>query len=263
VVFEDEKYDGVFDEQKGICASACVYAFLGGKNRNVARNHSALFIHQFYQEKGLLNPTDLQFRQADFSAAQATMGLLIEYITRKKANPKLASIAANTSPASLYHLTESDVDSLQIRYGENQLRQPRLDLYKGGLSVYSDSDDGHIFFLSCSLKRREIVAAYGYPLSKNSIDSESRQYVYEAFQAADDPEFGGVLIDKNRTTVLVDNKTIWIRVHFNLEGSFSQLKNFSFGFSNPATAVSLFSVQLESNNAPALMKVVRNNCSNI
>lgn len=263
VVYEAEKYDGVFDEQKGICASACVYAFLGGKNRNVSNSHSALLIHQFYQEKGLIDPSGLQFRQVDVSAAQATMGLLIEYITRKKADPRLAMIAANTPPTKLYELTEIDVDSLHIRYDEKKLRPPKLDLYKGRLNAYSDSDDGRIFFLSCSPKRKELVVTYEIPLPIINSDVDAKKYINEAYQAAENPEFGGAPMDKKRIHVSVENNAIWIRINFSPYDNFQRFKDFNLYFSAPMTAINLLSVNLESKNTADLMKIISKQCSNI
>ena len=81
---------------EGICASACVYAFVGGVTRFAHK--SKIGIHQFYDGKGLNEPLAKTASSIDRSVDQLLTGVLLEYVTRMGIDAKLISLASSVAP---------------------------------------------------------------------------------------------------------------------------------------------------------------------
>jgi hypothetical protein len=97
---EESSFDPETIEEKtraeGICASACVYAFIGGKTRFAEK--SKIGIHQFYDARALNDPITKTASSIDRSTDQLLTGILLEYVTRMGIDPKLVSLASSIPP---------------------------------------------------------------------------------------------------------------------------------------------------------------------
>lgn len=86
----------VYKVREGICASACVYAFIGGVTRYASK--SKIGIHQFYDGKGLNEPLAKTASSIDRSVDQLLTGLLLEYVIRMGIDARLISLASSVAP---------------------------------------------------------------------------------------------------------------------------------------------------------------------
>jgi hypothetical protein len=106
---------GGYDTSLGaLCASACVYAIIGGvnryiaktafdadsdyDNRNIGATGTKLGIHQFYQSAALDEPLRKAFSAIDKSSDQMLMALLLEYAMRMGVDLRLVSAASSIPP---------------------------------------------------------------------------------------------------------------------------------------------------------------------
>ncbi|WP_063828201.1 hypothetical protein [Bradyrhizobium sp. ORS 285] len=80
----------------GRCASACVFAFLGGVRR--AAKDGELGVQQFHDPEAIKEPKAKTASALDRAADQAMMGTLITYVLRMDASPKLLALAAAETP---------------------------------------------------------------------------------------------------------------------------------------------------------------------
>lgn len=86
----------VYKTPDGICASACVYAFIGGVTRFASK--SKIGIHQFYDGKALNEPLAKTASAIDRSVDQLLAGLLLEYVMRMGVDARLISLASSVPP---------------------------------------------------------------------------------------------------------------------------------------------------------------------
>jgi hypothetical protein len=99
--------------REGICASACVYAFLGGTTRFTAK--SKVGVHQFYTENAMNDPGLKTATAVDRSVDQLLTGILLEYSIRMGADPRLISVASTVPPwEPMKWLTEQELSELGI-----------------------------------------------------------------------------------------------------------------------------------------------------
>ncbi len=83
-------------QDPGHCASACVWAFLGGVRR--AAGDGELGVQQLYDPETIKDPQAKTASALDRAADQAMMGNLISYVIRMDASPKLLALAAAQTP---------------------------------------------------------------------------------------------------------------------------------------------------------------------
>jgi len=101
------------EERAGICASACVYAFLGGTTRFADK--SKVGVHQFYTENAMKDPVLKSATAVDRSVDQLLTGILLEYSIRMGADPRLISVASAVPPwEPMKWLTEQELLELRI-----------------------------------------------------------------------------------------------------------------------------------------------------
>ena len=83
-------------QDPGRCASACVFAFLGGVRRTAKEGE--LGVQQFHDPEAIKEPKAKTASALDRAADQAMMGTLINYVMRMDASPKLLALAAAETP---------------------------------------------------------------------------------------------------------------------------------------------------------------------
>jgi hypothetical protein len=94
---QEKPLDGpTYKANDGICASACVYAFIGGGTRFASK--SKIGIHQFYDGKALNEPLAKTASAVDRSVDQLLAGLLLEYVMRMGVDARLISLASSVPP---------------------------------------------------------------------------------------------------------------------------------------------------------------------
>jgi hypothetical protein len=84
---------------RGLCASACAYAFLGGVSRTAKAGE--LGVHQFSGK-------------FDLSSSQEVSGTLVSYVAKMGVDPRLVSIASSASPEDVHFLTAQELAAFKI-----------------------------------------------------------------------------------------------------------------------------------------------------
>lgn len=105
-----------FDTEAEICASACLYAFLGGANRTAIGKSPQLGIHRFYREKAVLKPNERQFTGEDLDLTQRLMAGLLLYTQQMGVDLRLISLSAEAGPNEMRWLAPEEADSLKVTY---------------------------------------------------------------------------------------------------------------------------------------------------
>jgi hypothetical protein len=101
-----------FTREKGECASACAYAFLGGVTREAKAGD--LGFHQFYSEGTVSKSVSNGTIASSVASTQQIMGLLVVYLKEMGVAPELLFLASNTSPSALFVPDETALFALNI-----------------------------------------------------------------------------------------------------------------------------------------------------
>jgi hypothetical protein len=106
-----------YEPRKGLCASACVYAFIGGTKRFASK--SKIGIHQFYDSRAVNEPLAKTASSVDRSTDQLLAGLLLEFVIRMGVDPRLVSLASSVAPwEEMKWLNASEMIDLKIDNSE-------------------------------------------------------------------------------------------------------------------------------------------------
>jgi hypothetical protein len=126
---------GAQQHEKGQCASACVFAFLGGVSRTAKDND--LGVHQFYQEAALSDPKAKVFSAIDFSNQQLVSALVLDYAVKLGADPRLVSRASKVSPSDIEWLSAADAVSLKAIWHPGEFEPWAIEPYGKGIVAFS------------------------------------------------------------------------------------------------------------------------------
>jgi len=259
VVYEATKNDGVFDPQQGKCASACVYAFMGAKTRHVNRGKSALYVHQFYSNSGLLSPNEKKFDFQDLSSTQITMGILVSYLSLVYVDPRLASIAANVPATTVYELTEQDIRELGVRRSANSFSEPKVEVSDNGFSVAVGNQSGSSLLIGCASQKGVIRMRYLKIIE--ALNSDNKGWITEAFSSASDFSFGGMPIDKKSIVWQYNRGRLEVTIDLSSKSKFDNYSNLSLEAGSPMTAVKTFGFWIPYSKSPQILKSMAKNCS--
>ncbi len=259
IVYEATKNDGVFDPQKGMCASACVYAFMGAKTRHVLRGNSALYVHQFYSNSGLLSPNEKKFDFQDLSSTQITMGILVSYLTFVDVAPRLAAIAANVPATTVYELTEQDVRELGIRRSAKSFAEPKVEASDNGFSVSVGNQNGSSLFIGCTNQRGVIRLRYAKIIE--AVNGEKRAWINDVFSSAYGFSFGGVSIDKKNISWQYNRGKLEVMIDISNKSNFDNYSSLSLEAGLPMTAVKTFGFWIPYSKSPQILKSMAKSCS--
>ena len=123
---------------KGVCLSACAYAFLGGVHRFAEAGEYG--VHQFYTRQLLKNPEGKVFSPVDFSVQQTITGLLLSYVIEMGASPELVVEANKTLPTRIHLLSAKELKSFKVSYDPDRYGEWKLAAYRKGLVAYSRTE---------------------------------------------------------------------------------------------------------------------------
>jgi hypothetical protein len=141
---------GFADRAPGVCASACAYAFLGGKERSLD-DDAKLGYHRFYQENALAEPATKLFTGKDLGDAQITTASLVLYILRMGVDASLISLASEAGPNEMRWISRDEASKLRITYEPWAYKPWRVEPYRGGAVAIAESNDGlKSIVVSCS-----------------------------------------------------------------------------------------------------------------
>jgi hypothetical protein len=124
----------------GICASACAYAFAGGRGRYYSGGNTKLGIHQFYsQDTDIGNGT-----------SQEVSGLLVAYLQRMGIDALAFSASASVQPDDILWLNAADASRLHfanngIEPTTAQLKQAKGSTYLRVEQKYTSSSARFVF----------------------------------------------------------------------------------------------------------------------
>lgn len=129
----------------GICASACVLAFVGGVERG-ASDGSKVGVHQMssssYTELmqaatniEALNDVKVQF--------QLLNGMALYHLLKMGIDPEIMVLSSSVLPDSIYWLTREDVIRTKVAFEPKGFGPWLLEAYGEGLVVYSRSQDSN------------------------------------------------------------------------------------------------------------------------
>lgn len=123
----------------GQCASACSFAFLGGTVR-VARG-GELGVHQFY-DADVLDDPEHNLSGAEMSTQQVIGAIIVNFVVRMGADPRIASIAASITPEDMHFFSEAELDELRINFDPRRFGPWDVALDGKGVVARSRSEDG-------------------------------------------------------------------------------------------------------------------------
>lgn len=125
--------------EKGQCASACVFAFLGGVDRTAGDGE--LGIHQFYNQAALADPTAKLFNAVDLSNQQLVSAVVLDYAVRMGAEPALIAQASSVPPAHVVWLSASEATALKASWHPGEFEPWGIEPYGNGVVAFSKTRD--------------------------------------------------------------------------------------------------------------------------
>jgi hypothetical protein len=133
----------------GVCASACAYAFLGGKKRHVPSG-SKIGVHQHSDPASVSDPLAKSANALDRSVDQVLTGLVLEYVLRMGASPRVASIAQMTPPWKVYWLSSEEFQELEVDNFEDRYTSLSLKAFgRGAVAEVSTKDSKRTLRIYC------------------------------------------------------------------------------------------------------------------
>ncbi|CAD6543263.1 COG3904 family protein [Paraburkholderia metrosideri] len=108
----------------GICASACAYAFAGGRGRYYLGGNTRLGIHQFYSEGGDIGN----------GTSQEVSGLLVAYLQRMGVDALAFSASASVQPNDIFWLSAAEANKLH--FSNNGIEPTTAELKQVNGSTY-------------------------------------------------------------------------------------------------------------------------------
>ncbi len=141
-----------FNTEAEICASACLYAFLGGATRTAIGKHPQLGIHRFYREKAVLKPKERQFTGEDLDITQRLMAGLLMYTRRMGVDLQLISLSVEAGPNEMRWLSLEEADSLKVTYVAGKWLPWKIEVpqnNKGLIAISETQDKSKSMQLAC------------------------------------------------------------------------------------------------------------------
>jgi hypothetical protein len=140
-----EGYPDIDGLEKGVCISACSYAFIGGETRDA--DSQEIGIHQFSASLSnsghpIVVPQKTAVGDATtiLSTTQAATAYLIDYVNSMGVDPRFLSLAS--ASAKIYYLSESELDLYKVRWQPKELMPWTIRVWGSGVYALSQSRDG-------------------------------------------------------------------------------------------------------------------------
>lgn len=157
--------------KNGICASACVFAFIGGITRFAET--AELGIHQFYDDYAVSNPDARLFNAKDLSVQQIISGILISYATEMGVSPLIIAKSSSVPPNEMYFLTKTDLVEMKILQNNDQFGPWEIKANSNSFYLQSTTPDGkQEAYIFCASKKLNL-AIYAKFLGTTNLDLKS------------------------------------------------------------------------------------------
>jgi hypothetical protein len=143
---------GEADKAAGICASACAYAFLGGKARFLDEN-ARLGFHRFYSPLAVDNAKAKLFSGEDLDNTQKLLAGLLLYTISMGVDARIIVLASAAGMDEVFWVSKKDAQELRIVFDPMGYKPWRVETYKGGALAVSESNDGlRSIIAGCSIR---------------------------------------------------------------------------------------------------------------
>lgn len=126
--------------EPGKCLSACAYAFLGGRAREIGGSQELGF-HQFYDQDILANADRPTFSGVQRLRDQYVVGELISYLVEMDISTEVFSFAATASPGEFAYMTEAQAAELRVVDDPGAMKPWDILPLASGLMIESRSVD--------------------------------------------------------------------------------------------------------------------------
>ncbi len=153
------------ERSRGECLSACAFSFLGGVSRS-ARD-GEVGIHQFYSEKGQVDPTAKAFTAGDLSMNQVLSGLIVDHIVRMGADPRVALRGALTPANQMYRLSAQELVDLRVAWDPFVFLPWTIEPYGQGIVAVSKRADEKVTATFFCRRDRRARLMLSYKLEAN------------------------------------------------------------------------------------------------
>lgn len=129
-----------YEKTRGVCMSACAYAFLGGINRSASVGE--IGFHQFYSALPA-NGASAPSAADSASKAQTITGVLAEYLKEMNIDPEVLVLASVTPSANLVTPNEPTMARLRITTSHNDVQFSgwAIEPYRAGAVVTGTVND--------------------------------------------------------------------------------------------------------------------------
>jgi hypothetical protein len=240
---------------QGGCASACAYAFLGGVSRTAKDRE--IGVHQFYNEATINDPSGKLFSSLDLSVNQLISALVIDYVFRMGADPRVVSIASATPPGGMHFFTQGELRELKVIWSAALFEPWAIEPFGVGVIAYSKTQDKKetaTFFC-----RRDKVPR----LLITSLKFKDASQLQEAINSLEDGlEAMGMKLTKEAASVRMVNGSPALELQLTgLDLSTINLgKDLTVHGDVPRVNASYFYHPLSTENATQGFRVVARNC---
>jgi hypothetical protein len=248
--------------EKGVCYSACAYAFLGGVRRLAETGEYG--VHQFYTDALLQNPDGKVFTPIDFSIQQATTGLILNYVMEMGASAELVIEANKTSPDHMNLLSKQQLVDMKVSFDPEHYGPWRVEAHRNGLVAFSRSqDEKRQMTIYCLVSHRaELLLTY------TNTDPETLNFLKTTFGQIQ--KFALLKRDVVRATVKLEiaGATVQLRVPLAsddldaLEKDSDPYGSFSVHQDEPRSHYGAVYENLNLDGLAANVRLARRNCVN-
>ena len=121
----DDDFSDYNETVPGVCASACVFALMGGVERWV-EDESMVGVHQFYSASG---------EDIDSETVQKVAGISLLYTLRMGIDPSVIVAAGVTSPDGIYWFSTEEIHEFGLDNSSHFIDPWRLKPYAAGLAI--------------------------------------------------------------------------------------------------------------------------------
>jgi hypothetical protein len=143
---------GEADKAAGICASACAYAFLGGKARFLEEN-ARLGFHRFYSPLAVDNAKAKLFSGEDLDNTQKLLAGLLFYTLSMGVDSRIIVLASAAGFDEVFWVSKKDAQELRVTFEPMGYKPWRIETYKGGaLAVSQSNDELSSVVVGCSVR---------------------------------------------------------------------------------------------------------------
>jgi len=252
------------DIESGSCASACVFAFMGGIERQsadtnfIAQEGGLLGVHQFYDPN---NPVALS------SETQQILGALLTHTIEMGIDPKVIALASLVGPDEIYWLSDKEKIDFGLDNSSHYFEGWTVEPYNGGMVL-----TGKYHFSQNNWRQNTLFCRSGQEGWRLLISQSTMENSFDAVQyflttGVSSPwemelAIGGVDFDLTSAEVefaSVDRDMAYLSIPIGLPGEKIEGKDFRF---NPWLARAFGGIFITEGAFPSLdyLSLLEKNC---